>query len=473
MNTMWNEYHKKIKNKKLEKDLNTDILIIGGGLSGIETAFYLKNSNYKVSLIEAKELLSGTTNYTTAKVTFMQEELYKIQNKNMYLKSQLDAIKLIKENIKKYKIDCDLSIEDSYIFANEFKNIKKVKKIENILKQNNIKYEITNILPNNFKCAYAIKTKDSMTFNPIKYAYGLLDQIKNLDIYEHTRALKIKKENDYYIIKTNKGNIKAKYLITTTQYPFYIIPGLIPFKVHLKKSHVVASKIKIDKPFNAINVDKELMSMRYYKDYFIFGGESYKMSNHINYLERQKKLEDKFNNLFNGKIEYTWETYDLVSNDYLPIIGKVDKNHYVECAYNAWGMTNSTIASKLISDLILNIKNPYERLFKPKRKITLNRCLNFLIDNVNITKIYLRTKFFKHKSFYKNNVKIITKNGKNYGIYIDEHNKEHIVRNLCPHAKCSLIFNYDDKTWDCPCHGSKYDIDGNVIKGPSVYDIKK
>ena len=197
------------------------------------------------------------------------------------------------------------------------------------------------------------------------------------------------------------------------------------------------------------------------------------MSNHINYEERQNELDKKFKKLFNLDVNYKWSTHDLISNDYLPIIGEVEDSFFISTAFNKWGMTNSVLSGKILSDLILKKDNDFSKLFMPNRKITLERSINFIKDTLNITKIFVATKINKNKSFYTDRVKFININGKNYGVYIDENNNKHVIRNLCPHMKCSLLFNFMDKTWDCPCHGSRFDIDGNVIKGPSVYDIKK
>ena len=197
------------------------------------------------------------------------------------------------------------------------------------------------------------------------------------------------------------------------------------------------------------------------------------MSNHINYEERQDELDNKFKKLFNLDVNYKWSTHDLISNDYLPIIGEVEDSLFISTAFNKWGMTNSVLSGKILSDLILKKDNEFSKLFMPNRKITLERSINFIKDALNITKIFVATKINKNKSFYTDRVKFVNINGKNYGVYIDENNNKHVIRNLCPHMKCSLLFNFMDKTWDCPCHGSRFDIDGNVIKGPSVYDIKK
>ncbi len=485
-NSIWKKYiTKQIQDKKIND--NIDVLIIGGGLSGISTAFELKDSNLNVCLIESNEISTGTTSLTTGKITYLQDTIYSdleslhdFDISKKYLKSQIYASKLVKNYIEKYKIDCDYIENDSYIFSYKHEDKIKIDKEYNILKKMGINAKITNKLPIKFPCNYALKVEDTAVFNPIKYINTLVNIIKDkIKIYEHVRALTITKENGNYIVDTTSGKIKTKYVVVCTHYPFFIIPGLIPFKTHIEKSHVIASKVDKIEKFNAISIGKQTYSIRYYKDndsYIIFAGESYKMSNHVNYQQRQEELKIKFEKLFNKKPEYEWSIHDITSNDLLPIIGSAsnsDSNLLLATAFNKWGMTNSILSGKILSDIILKKDNEFIDLFNPKREITIKRTINFLVDSFNISKIYISTKINKNRSFYNSNVKFENIDGKNYGVYIDENNKKHIVRNLCPHMKCSLVFNYMDKTWDCPCHGSRFDIDGNVIKGPSSFDIKK
>ncbi len=463
-----------------------DVLIIGGGLSGISTAYYLKDSKLNICLIESNKIAGGTTSLTTGKITYLQDTIYSdlesIHNFNIskkYLESQLYASKLIKDNIKKYNIDCDYIENDSYIFSDKDEDKTKIDKEYEFFKKANIDAQLVDKLPDSFPSTYALKVKNTAVFNPVKYINKLVNIIgDNIKICENVRALNITKENDYYVVKTTENDIRAKYVVVCTHYPFFVVPGLIPFKTHVEKSHVIASKIKEIKKFNAISIGKNIYSIRYHKDkdsYIVFAGESYKMSNHINYDERQKELEKKFKDNFRSDIDYRWSIHDLTSNDLLPIIGKVNDvnpNLLIATAFNKWGMTNGVLSGKILSDIILGNNNEYIDLFNPKRDITIKRCINFFIDGFNISKIYLGTKLNKNKSFYNDKVKFENIDGKSYGIYIDNNLEKHIIRNLCPHMKCSLVFNYMDKTWDCPCHGSRFDIDGNVIKGPSVYDIK-
>lgn len=485
-NSLWrknintNNYNNKIDN------FEVDVLIIGGGLSGISTAFYLKDENLNICLIESNKIASGTTSLTTGKITYLQDTIYSdlesmhnFDISKKYLESQLYASKLIKENIEKYNIDCDYIENDSYIFSASYDDKYKIDKEYEILKKLNRSPKIIDKLPIDFPCVYGLKVNNTAVFNPVKYINKLVNIIKDkIKIYENVRALNITKENDYYITKTTNNIIKAKYIAVCTHYPFFVVPGLIPFKTHIEKSHVIASKIKKMEKFNAISIGKNVYSIRYHKDknsYIIFAGESYKMSNHINYEERQKELEKKFKDNFKSNIDYEWSIHDISSNDLLPMIGKVNddnSNLLIATAFNKWGMTNGVLSGKILSDIILSNDNEFIDLFNPKRNITIKRSINFLTDGFNISKVYLGTKINKNKIFYNNNVKFENIDGKSYGVYIDNNGKKHMVRNLCPHMKCGLVFNYMDKTWDCPCHGSRFDIDGNVVKGPSVYDIK-
>ena len=158
-----------------------------------------------------------------------------------------------------------------------------------------------------------------------------------------------------------------------------------------------------------------------------------------------------------------------MTTDRMPYIGKLKDNMYIACGYNTWGMTNGVLASKIISDLVMGIENKYTKLFNPMR-FNLSNITSMPYILFSQTKSFLGTKLNKNKDWY-NRVKFYKKNGKNLATYKDKNGFNHTVYNKCPHLGCSLIFNEEEKTWDCPCHSSRFDIDGNCIKGPSNYDI--
>jgi len=474
--SIWETNKSEVRTTK--KNIETDVLIIGGGITGMTTALNLLNSDYEVTLIEANKIGGIVTKKTTGKISIMQGYNYQEIEKNInlsaslkYLESQIYAVKLIKDLIRKYKIKCDIQKNSSYLFTNEQTNIKKIIKEKDILEKGNIKCDTINNLPNKYPCLYGIKT-DSYVFNPLKY----INEIRNIcndkiNMYENMRALQITKKLDYYLVRTNKNKIKAKKIIICTHYPIFVGQLGIPFRTTIEKEYILNAKVDKVYKANMLCADDELISIRYYfgdDKYIIYASDKSLLCNKLNHKENINSLIKRFRLHFNYPIKYTWYNYDIKSNDYLPIIGKVkDENILIATAYNKWGMTNGVLASKIIADMISGMENEFTSLFDPYRKTNIKKMVNscmYIYDNL---KAYLKA-YSKQKR-----IRYVTENGVEYAIYTDEKNKEHKVVNMCPHMKCKLIFNEFDKTWDCPCHGSRYNIDGKVIKGPSNYSIIK
>ena len=453
----------------LKENLTTDVLIIGGGITGLSTAYHLKNSNLKITLVEKNEICSGITNRSTGKLTYLQDNYLKIykyhglSKTKLYLESQKYIVNLVSNIIKDNNIDCNLEKSSSYLFAN--KNLNKETKL---FKKLDIEFIKDNKLPNNInkECIYV---KDTYVINPTKYVYGLKEICKNyINIYENTKVTDIKKIDDYYICKTPNNIIKAKYVVIASHYPYFLIPFLFPMKTYIEKSYIKASKVNKNLFFNSISVDKPFISTRYYtlndKTYEIYLNNPHNMCIKDNYKKN-------FLTLLDTKPDYIWSNKDIMTNDSLPFIGTLKENLLIGTGYNTWGITNGSLAGKIIADIILNNKNEYIELFKPKRNINIGKIINTpLIISSNIYS-FIKSKIKKKKKWYPSNIKFEKRNGKNIAIYIDENKKEHIVYNLCPHLKCSLLFNEIERTWDCPCHGSRFDIDGNSIEGPSNYNI--
>lgn len=481
--SIWANAKKDFNLTSLNQNINTDILIIGAGITGISTAFYLKNQKLDITIIEANKIGSGATLNTTGKITFLQgliyhklEQIFDYDISLKYLQSQLEAINLIEENVKKYHIKCDYQKNSSYVYTNNDSEIQEFLKEQEFFDKANLNYKIINKLPNNMECKYGIKVDDTAIFHPIKYLDCLTEKLlkNNVHIYENTTALKFEKYEDKYIIKANNAIITAKKVLVATHYPFFINPGFIPFKTHLEKEYVLASKTDKTYNFNAITNKSPIISTRYHQDkdnYIIFASIESKLSKNLNNEANFKNLIKKFDNTFKNNVTNLWFTYDLITNDKLPIIGKLQDNFYIATGYNKWGMTNGTLAGKILSDLIIGNKNQYISLFSPDREITMEQIKNLFIDGLTTATSFINSKIDKNKDFYEN---VIFKkiDGNQCAIYTDKNNHQHIVKNKCPHMGCSLIFNNEEKTWDCPCHGSRYDIDGNVIKGPSNQNIK-
>lgn len=478
--SIWNKKTKKRNITKLNKDIETDILIIGAGLTGLNTAYFLKKEN--VTIVDANEVGYGVTLNSTAKINYLQERIYtKIKNTSginkakLYLISQRYGMNKLKEIIEKENIKCDLEKVPSYVFASTKKEINNLEKEILFLKDNDIYVEESK-LPLKIPSYKSYKVLDTYIFNPIKYLesmYNILIE-KNIKIYEKSKVTKVKKEKDYYICNCNNHKIKAKKIVLACHYPYFLYPLFLPLKAYIEKSYIIVSKIKEYKKFTCISSSNPTYSCRFYKDgediYQISLGEShdtnYKQQDiyHFNKVKEQFKLKEE-------DIIASYSNVDIITPDHMPYIGKIKDNMYIGTCYNTWGMTNSILSAKIISDLILKKDNEYLNAFNPNR-INLKIILMSFLIAYGETKSYIGTKIYKNKNWYNKNIKFYKKNGKPVACYIDESGKEHKVYNKCPHLGCSLIFNEEEKTWDCPCHSSRFNIDGDCIKGPSNYNIK-
>lgn len=451
----------------LDKDIDCDILIIGAGITGLSTAYHLINSNLKVVVVDKDEIGNDVTARTTGKITYLQELIYTRLKKELseemsknYLESQLEAIDILTNIIEKEKIECDLEQVKSFVFTKDKKELKKLKEEKELLE----KFGIDVLDYNN-----AIEVNNTYFFHPIKYLMKLKEIVlnNNIEIYEKTNIIEIKKE-DECICLTENNKIKAKKVVLACHYPFFLFPLLFPIKGHLEKSYVGAIKNK-NRKISMINTKIPTTSLRYHHDYMIYLNNSHPISTDNN-------DKDNFDSLINitkklGNIDYIWSNHDIITVDHLPIISKITDDLLIGTGYNTWGMTNGTLAGKILSDIILNRKNKFIDLFSLKRHKSLNTFANVLVEILRNGKSFTMNKIVKNKNWYSSNLEFKKIAGEDIAIYTDDNNEKHTVYNKCPHLGCSLIFNEFEKTWDCPCHGSKFDIDGNCLRGPSKYNI--
>ncbi len=460
--TLWEKYIDNLRFPSLDNNIDVDILIIGGGIAGLSNLYVQKDKNSL--LVEANRVGMGVTMASTAKLTILQEDILLKLLKNSfyiaktYLNSQLEALNMLKKIINKENIECDFEEVDSLLISRNQKEIKKVEIIKKFLK-------INNILVTDLNNKRGIKIK-AYQFNPLKYLNGLKKELKD-KIYEQTKVINMKKNKDYYIVTTsNQKIIKAKKVIITCQYPFFLKPLFLPLNTTIQKSTIIVTKKCPNKKLNYITVDKPTLSYRSYNNYGIYLSgvhPTWKSNNEIKNYEKVKKAF----NILEEDILCSWTNTDIISGDNLPFIGVIKNNMYIATAFNTWGILNGIISSKIIDDLINNKENPYLNIFNPQRIKKYQKSINSIFSNlISFLKGIKKNKKWYSKKVFWENVK-----GKRIGIYVDEEGKEHKVKAICPHLKCPLEFNLVDKTWDCPCHSSRFTIDGKWLKGPSKKDI--
>lgn len=493
-NSYWVETTKRPQFEKLDKNISVDVCVIGTGITGISTSYMLLNKGLNICMIDKGEVCSGVTENTTAKITSQHGIIYKYlfdtfgeEYARKYLFSNEEAIKGIKNIIDSEHINCEFEKTENYIYTCKDEYIETIKDEVETINKLGINAEFIENIKLPFKIKAGIKISNQAKFHPLKYLYKLIEVIKEkgVQIYTNSRVINVKKCSEGYKISTEEEKeIFAKYVVMATHYPIKNFPGMHFLKMYQDRSYAVAIKPneKIEKGMY-ISAESPVASFRpINNELLIIGGSEHKTGeNSIDLDISYKAIETYAKEIYpNAEIEYEWATQDCVSIDKVPYIGDFSNlmpNLYVATGYKKWGMTTSYVAAKIISDKILENSNPYEEIYKATRFAPLKNYKEF--GNVLKQTIYsLAINKIKIPETVYDDIKldtggVIEYEGKKIGVYKDNDGKIFAVEPYCAHLGCELSWNNLEKTWDCPCHGSRYTYDGKVITEPTVKDLKK
>lgn len=476
MESVWNSGFNFKKRETLNKNIECDIAIIGAGIAGLLTAYMLNKSGRDVVIIEAKSIGSGNIKNTTAKITSQHDLIYNNlikefgeEKARQYAKANELAITKYKEMINQEEIECDFEEKDAYVYS-----LDKIKPLEDeyeAAKKLGIDAELVNKLDLPFEVQGALKFKHQAQFNPLKLLKGISE---DLMIYQNTRATDIK-EN---IVVTNGGEIRANHIVVATHYPFLNTPGYYFMRMHQERSYVLALENAQYVDGMYIDNDKKGYSFRNYKNLLLFGGISQRAGENEKggaYDELRRAAKE----LYPDSIEkYHWSAQDCMTLDNIPYIGQYSSktpNLYVATGFKKWGMTSSMVAAMIINDMILEIENDFSEIFDPKRFDISASMKNAANDIMKTTKNFIAQRIHIPEEHVGNIQKgqggIIEYKGEKTGVYKDEQGNIFTVSTKCPHLGCELHWNADELTWDCPCHGSRFDYKGNWLESPATKGI--
>lgn len=477
-------------------NMKVDVVIVGGGITGITLAYLLKKEGLKVVILESSKILSATTGHTTAKITAQHDLIYdeflnKIGNEKtkLYYESNIEALNFIKNTIKENNINCDFIKQDAYIYTNSEDYVQKIMNEAKSYELLRIPGEYLESIPISIDIKAALVMKNQAQFHPLKYLNNLLSFINKDEniIYENTQAIDIEKSPELKVVTKTGYRISCDNVAICTHYPFYDGMGMYFSRMYALKSYVLGAITENPYPGGMyINAEDPGRSLRYTpfneKNLVIIGGESHKTGqSDIPTLGHYESLKLFGDELFKIKsIPYRWSTQDLVTLDNIPYIGHItdsNPNIYVATGYKQWGMTSGTLAALIIRDSILHNKNPYSELYTPSRFNVDPIIKNFISMNTDVAKELVKGKITttdKKPNDLKNDEgSVVFVNGKRLGAYRDEKGELHIVDTTCTHLGCELQWNDAERTWDCPCHGSRFSINGEVIEGPAQNPLTK
>ncbi len=431
MDSIWTKTAKKDKFNELQGDIKTDVLIIGGGIAGILCCYMLKNAGIDCVLVEAKQICSGITKNTTAKITaqhgLIYEKLvrkYGTEKARLYYTAQQEALELYRR--LSVNCDCDFKLKDSYVYSlnNRAKLESEIKALEKIGCKADFLEETE--LP--LSVAGAIRIANQAQFHPLKFAFWLAE---DLPIYENTKVLEMLPDGAV----TNRGRIKAEKIIVATHFPFINKHGSYFLKMYQHRSYEIA--LKNAPRINGMYVDEDIsgLSFREYNGLLLLGGGSHRTGKKGgNWKELRSFAAKKFSE---SREVCSWATQDCMTLDGMAYIGQYSKNTpnmYVATGFNKWGMTSSMVSAMILTDMVREKENRYASLFSPQRSMYKPQLM------VNICESAA-------------------------GLLCPT-----VPR--CPHMKCALKYNPQERSWDCSCHGSRFEESGRLIDNPATDDKK-
>lgn len=426
--SIWKEFSEKKNFEKLNDNLECDVLVIGGGMAGILTAYYLQKVGRNVVLVEAHTIGSGMTANTTAVITAQHDTMYKdmIANNGFdvakdYLYANLQAVENFKQLVEDEQIDCDFEITPSYLYSHKHSLEDEVKALHKLGYEAELVQDID--LP--FEIKNAVKFKDMAQFHPLKFLYAMAEK---LTIYEHTMVKKIDDHTAYF----DGGNIKFKQAVVASHFPFVKKHGMFFIKMYQARSYVMAIENADAIGGTYIDDREEGFYFRQYGDLLLVGKGEHRTGMKTRAINELKAFKERY--YPDAKMRCMWANQDCITLDDIPYIGEYGNmpDVYVATGFNLWGMTGSMVSANILCEKLCGMENIYEKTFATKRCI------------------------FKPQLFANLGMALL--------------NMVYPSVKRCPHLGCALKYNKLEHSWDCSCHGSRFEENGKLINNPALKD---
>ncbi|MEA4971503.1 MAG: FAD-dependent oxidoreductase [Candidatus Pelethousia sp.] len=418
--------------EKLEGDAKTDVLVIGGGMAGLLCAHFLRQAGVDSLLVEAEAICSGVTQNTTAKITAQHGLLYDqllkgagLEKARMYLEANQRALAQYKTLCG--SISCDFAEKDAYVYS--LNDARKIDQELEALHKLGFKANFASRLPLPLNVVGAVRFPNQAQFDPLRFAAGIA---RGLRIYEHTRVMEL---GDHVAV-TPGGTIKAGKIIVATHFPFLNKHGGYFIKQYQHRSYVIALEGGPDVKGMYVDEAQNGLSFRNQAGFLLLGGGDHRTGKTGgNWAELRDFAKLHYPDAPEG---YHWATQDCMSLDGVPYIGAYSKSTpdlLVATGFNKWGMTSSMVAAMLLTDLVRGVGNPFAAVFDPSRSVWKPQLLLNGLESV---------------------VNLLTP-----------------TKPRCPHLGCALKWNEVERSWDCPCHGSRFGEGGELLDNPANGDLQK
>jgi glycine/D-amino acid oxidase-like deaminating enzyme/nitrite reductase/ring-hydroxylating ferredoxin subunit len=473
----------------LEGDLDVDVAILGGGITGLTTALLLARDGARVAVVEANRVGSGVTGCTTAKVTALQSTIYSTiksrhgaEAANVYAAASVAGVEQVAALVDDEAIECDLERRSAYTYARNEKELSSVEDEATATQKAGLGTDLTADAEVPFPVLGALRLARQLQFHPVRYVQGLAAAADGNDctVMEKTRALGVD-EGTPCGVRTTSGTIMAEQVVVATHYPL-LDRGFFFARLKSLRSYCIAARVHGSLPEGmSISAGPPTRSVRSYRNLLIVAGEGHATGARNAVADRYERLE-RFAQEHWGveEITHRWSAQDPSPYDHLPVIGRytpLSSRLFVASGFMKWGLASATFAAMIISDLIAGRDNPWAATFNPNR-LSLRSVPELVQLNAKVGAAFFLDRLHSPRSILGTDVprgeaRVVRDGLGKTGVYRDEQGELHAVALRCTHLGCLLRFNATEQSWDCPCHGSRFDVDGAVLEGPAVNPLAK
>ncbi|MHB1134015.1 MAG: FAD-dependent oxidoreductase [Chloroflexota bacterium] len=492
--SLWNATAPGTDYPALEGEVTVDVAVLGGGIAGLTTATLLKRAGKQVALLEAGRIVQGVTGNTTAKVTanhLLYAELaakYGEEGARLYGQANLAALERLAQLVAEDNIDCEFERKDSFYYAESAADLPAVEDEVAAARRAGLPANLALETGLPFAVAGAVRFANQAQFHPRKYLLHVAERLPDDDsfLFEQSRALEVT-EGEPCLVTTANGRVRARDVVVATHFPI-LNRGFFFARVHPYREYALAVRVEESQDprgmFNSVASPNR--SLRTARDgeglLLIVGGEIHRPGTEARPEERYRRLEAFARERFGvTQVAYRWSTQDNHSVDSVPYIGKMvpwSEHVYLATGFGAWGMTNGTLAGMIISDLILGRANPWAAFFDPRR-VNLGASARALAaENATVARHFFGDRLAPGQGTAATlaageGALVEDEDGVKVAVYRDDAGALHALSPRCSHLGCLVQWNAAEKSWDCPCHGSRFSATGQVIHGPATRDLKR